>query len=157
MKNLIYFLSIVLFTACSRWIAPPYSNVEKLSGIRTGMSLPEVNNTLGIEPYDIYFKGNNDYIVIYSYRVKDRLMVMSGDFNNTIHSDISQNNGKDWYGDNYFCYVYFKNNKVRSLITDAGKLNSEEILIKNNNLLLIQKKKLGFYQKNDSTIFVPLK
>jgi len=158
MKWLIVILVIVTgFVGCSRWIAPAYTNVEKLNEIQIGMNLPQVTRVLGIEPYDIYFKGGSDFIVIYNYRVKDRLMEVSGDYHRTIHADISQSMGKEWYGKAYFCYVYFKDNQVKSLITDEGKLKSEDILVRNNNIYLIQEDQLGYYLENDSIIFVPMK
>lgn len=156
-KNLFIIIALLIITGCSRWIAPPYTNVDKLSTVKIGMNLQQVNNQLGIEPYDVYFRGDNDFIVIYNYRVKDRIMKVSGDYNNTIHSDISQTNGGDWYGEKYFCYVYFKDKKVKSIVTDEGKKKSEDILVKNNNLYLIQKDQIGFYEKNDTIIFVPMK
>src|SRR6056297_2127898 len=101
-KNIFIISALIIITSCSRWIAPPYTNVDKLSTVKIGMNLQQVNNQLGIEPYDVYFRGDNDFIVIYNYRVKDRLMKVSGDYNNTIHSEISQTNGGDWYGQKYF-------------------------------------------------------
>lgn len=156
-KTIITTIVIILFSGCSRWIAPPYTNVDKLSQVKTGMTLNQVNNILDIEPYDVYFKGDNNFIIIYNYRVKDRIMTVSGDFNNTIHSESSQSNGQEWYGERYFCYIYFKDNQVKSIVTDCGKLKSEDILIKNNNIYLIQKDELGFYERNDTIIFVPMK
>jgi hypothetical protein len=125
--------------------------------VQTGMTIQNVNTTLGIEPYDVYFYSDNNFIVIYNYRVKDRLMKVKGDYNNSIHSDSSQVNGEDWYGDKYFCYIYFKDNIVKSIVTDKGKEKSEDILVKNNNLYLIQKKQIGYFEKNDTIIFVPKK
>lgn len=151
------FIVAVFFAGCSRWIAPPYTNVERLTEIQPGMNLPQVTRALGIEPYDVYFKGDGDFVVIYNYRVKDRLMDVSGDFQRAIHADISQTMGKDWYGESYFCYIYFRDNQVQSLITDRGKLKSEDILIRNNNIYLIQEDQLGYYIENDSIIFVPMK
>jgi hypothetical protein len=156
MKNTIIIAVIFILTSCSRWIAPPYTNVDKLVNVKTGMTLTQVNTELGIEPYDIYFKGNDDFIVIYNYRVKDRIVTLSGDYNNLTHSDVSQNGGSEWYGEKYFCYVYFKDKKVKSIITDKGKQKSEDILVVNNNIILIQQDNLGFYEANDSIIFVPV-
>jgi hypothetical protein len=154
----IYIVTVIFaLSGCSRWIAPPYTNVDRLVNIKTGMTLAQVNTELGIEPYDVYFKGNDESIVIYNYRVKDRIVEVSGDYDNITHSEISQNNGKDWYGEKYFCYVYFKDKKVKSMITDRGKQTSEDILVKNNNIFLIQRDNLGFYESNDSIIFVPVK
>ena len=152
-QSIIVIIAIITISGCSRWIAPPYSNVEKLSSVKIGMNLQQVNSQLGIDPYDIYFKGNNNYVVVYNYRVKDRLMEISGNYNAEIHSENGQSNGKDWYGQNYYSYIYFFDNKVKSIITDVGKIKSEDILINKNNLYLIQKDKVGFYIKNDTTYF----
>jgi len=156
-NNMLLIIVMLSTISCSRWIAPPYTNVDKLSNIQIGATLQQVNNELGIEPYDVYYKGKEDFIVIYNYRVKDRIMKVSNDYENTIHSDISQTNGSEWYGEKYFCYIYFKDKKVKSIITDLGKTKSEDILVKNNNIFLIQKDKIGFYEKNDTIIFVPMR
>ena len=105
---------------------------------------------------DIYFKGEDGYIVIYNYRVKNRKMKVTGDPVNSLHDASSQSSGREWYGDKYFCYVYFQDQKVQSVITDRGKLKSEDILVKNNNIYLIQENKLGYYIENDSIIYVPM-
>ncbi|MDD4150835.1 MAG: hypothetical protein PHE33_12490 [Bacteroidales bacterium] len=156
-KNIFIFIAIILLTGCNRWIAPTYTNVEKLSNVKTGMTVQQVNEQLGIEPYDVYFKGNDDYVIMYNYRVKDRSMKFYNDYNNAIYNESSQNAGKDWYGQEYFCYIYFKDQKVKSIITDEGKKKSEDILIKNNNLHLIQKDEIGFYERKDTIYFVPVK
>jgi hypothetical protein len=154
MKHLII-ITIILFSACSRWIAPPYTNVDKLSEVQIGMNLASVNDVLGIEPYDIYFKGDNSFIVIYNYRVKDRNMTLSGNAGNSVHSEFSQTAGSEWYGESYFSYIYFQDGFIKSIVTDRGKIKSEDILVKNNNIYLIQKDRLGYYMQNDSIVFVP--
>jgi len=153
---IITILTFLFFTGCSRWIAPPYTNVDNISDIEIGMSLQQVNDVLEIKPYDVYFKGDDDYIVIYNYRVKDRILKISGNYEDMTHSELSQTSGAEWYGQKYFCYVYFKDSRVKSIVTDEGKRKSEDILIKNNNIFLIQKEQVGFYSKNDSIFFVPM-
>ena len=155
--SIIAIFAIIAFTGCARMIAPPYTNVEKVSSVKIGMNLQQVNSQLGIEPYDLYFKGDDHFVVIYNYRIKDRIMKVPGDFNTDTHTAYSQTDGKDWYGKNYVCYVHFMDKKVKSIITDEGKKKSENILIKNNNLYLIQKEQIGFYNNNDTIVFVRMK
>jgi hypothetical protein len=152
--NLFLLVLLFLLFGCSRWIAPPYTTVSILSKVEIGMNINQVKETLGIEPYDVYFTNEKDFVVIYHYRVKDRIMKISGNYNNDIHSENSQLAGKDWYGDDYLAYFYFKDESLKSIITDQGKELSENILIKNNNLFLIQRDELGYYQDNDTIIFI---
>ncbi len=135
--NLLILLVLILSSSCGKWIAPPYTNVDKILQIQPGMELQEVNIILEIEPYDVYIRRDNDFIVIYNYRVKDRRMKLSGPTKHTT-DETSQTAGTDWYGDSYYCYVYFQDNKVKSILTDEGLKKSEDILIKNNNILLME-------------------
>lgn len=131
------FLTLILLsTSCGKWIAPPYTNVDKILRIAPGMELQEVNLILEIEPYDVYIRRDNNFIVVYNYRVKDRRMKLSGHTKST-SDEASQTAGTDWYGDSYYCYVYFQDNKVKSILTDAGLKSSEDILVKNNNIYLM--------------------
>lgn len=134
---------LLIFTACRTWNSIPYTNVEKLSSLKIGMSINEVNKSLELKPYDLYLKGENGVVALYNYRVKKRKMKVLGKKSSSLHNEDSQTKGEDWYAERYYCYIYFKNNKLKSIITDRGKLKSEEILIKNNSIYLIQKKKLG--------------
>lgn len=153
MKYIYIIILLIITISCSELIIPPYTNVEKLADIKMGMSIEQVNSELGIEPYDVYFKGEGDFVVIYNYRVKNRLVNNSSNR----HNETSQTNGREWYGQAYFCYIYLNDNKVKSIITDEGKIKSENILIKNNNLFLIQKNEIGFHKfKKDSMVFTPI-
>ncbi|MFA8300934.1 MAG: hypothetical protein ACEPOV_12275 [Hyphomicrobiales bacterium] len=158
MKNIyIVIIALLFLSGCSRWIAPPYTNVDKLSAVKIGMALKEVNTELGIEPYDVYFKGKDGLVVLYNYRVKNKRINMIDDYNFLSSNKDTQAKEEDWYGKEYYCYVHFIDDKVKSIITDEGKVKSEDILIKNNNIYLIKKDKIGFYENNDTVIFIPMK
>jgi len=56
--------------------APKYTHVEKVLVLKPGMTQKEVNDTLGIGPYDInYSDSTGNHSLIYKYRVTDRKTV----------------------------------------------------------------------------------
>ena len=75
--NLIYtlILSGFLITSCSRSrfiVAPPFTDIEKISTIETGQSKDEVNKALGIQPYDLLYLNEGDFLCYYNYRLVGR-------------------------------------------------------------------------------------
>jgi len=145
-------LSIVL-SGCSNWIAPEYTDVSKLSHLKIGMSIDEVNSILGILPYDLYFnQGNNDIVAIYNYRKLERVQKVNDSWY-FIHSEASQRSGKLIYKDPSFCYIYFKNDKLKSLTTELGKKKGEIILVKNNNITVLNRSDISKSVNHNGTIF----
>jgi hypothetical protein len=139
---MILLLSMSILVGCASrtgWIAPPYTNVEKIVNVRPGMTLYEVNQTLGIDPFDVYYiYSDGSFIVIYNYRLKYRIMNESIIDKEPITSERAQTVGEPIYPDySSRLYVIFKDNIVQSLITDAGKENAEYILLVENNVQLL--------------------
>ncbi len=139
---MILLLSASLLVGCASrtgWIAPPYTDVDKILNVRPGMTISEVNLTLGIDPYDIYYiYADGSFILVYNYRLKDRMMDESTIDNVAITSELAQTVGEPIYRDySSRLYVKFKESIVQSLITDAGKENAEYILLVENNVQLL--------------------
>jgi hypothetical protein len=157
-KFYIFLLLCIALTACqtSEWIAPAYTDVPKLSKINAGMKVEDVNRALGIEPYNIYhIQEDGSSVLTYNYRIKDRKMTINAKnswdkkYQKTINGeDRAQTEGSTWYGSSYTAYILFQNGKVRSVITDAGRQDSEYLLITNNTIQLIAKD--GISDVNDS-------
>jgi hypothetical protein len=109
MKNTTIFIfwSCAIFTLFScgvkRFIAPPFTDLDRILKLRSGQNVEAVNNTLGIKPHDIvhcYKTGSK--ILIFNYRLKDRNMVLaSRSANQVVHSAEAQKDGENWYNLNY--------------------------------------------------------
>lgn len=152
MKKTIYTLVVIAFALSSctnRWIAPPFTEVSKIAEVKSGMSIREVNITLGIDPYDIYhIQEDGSSVLVYNYRHKDRRMPISSNPNQaerSIHTAEGQTSGEVWYGSTSRLYCLFTNGKLKSLITDAGRKDSEYILITQNDIQLVAKENINTY------------
>lgn len=172
MKSKIYLmtvLTVILSSCANRWIAPPFTEVSKIAEVKSGMSIREVNITLGIDPYDIYhIQEDGSSVLVYNYRRKDRRMPISSNPNQaerSIHTAEGQTSGEAWYGSTARLYCLFTNGKLKSLITDAGREDSEYILIIQNDIQLVAKEHINTYmssaaQSNPTTgqaqILIPL-
>lgn len=66
----------------------------------------------------------------------NRIRRISG-YNEYIHQDYSQSAGKTWYSKPSSFYLLYRNDKVSALITERGQGNSELLIQKNTNLLMI--------------------
>lgn len=157
MKKILYLSLVVMVVAlgsCSRYVAPPFTSLEKILVVKTGMSLNQVSATLAIEPYNIlHMNDNGEIIVTYNYRLKNRVMKVSttnrDEYNRQTRNEESQTAGNPWYDKTpRLLYVIFKDNKVQSFISDAGKSDSEYLLITNNNISLASKGRINSYDQS---------
>jgi hypothetical protein len=164
MKNINLFIlatSLIFIAGCSRYVAPPFTSVDKVVKVKTGMSMAEVSSTLGIEPYDAYFSQDDGFFVVtYNYRLKDRRMTIispfPGEREKKVRSEEAQLTGEIWYQRSYqTIYVFFKDGKMKSLITDNGRADGEFLLITNNNISFINKNQLSSYGDKEIKV-VPL-
>jgi hypothetical protein len=138
----ILLLSASLLIGCATrtgWIAPPYTNVNRILNVHPGMTLNDANRTLGIDPYDVYYiHSDGSFILVYNYRLKERMMNASSIMEETIRSEQGQTAGEPVYREfSSRLYVVFKDSIVQSLITDAGKENAEYLLLIENNIQLL--------------------
>jgi len=137
----------LLFSACSNvWIAPPYTDSEKIIGLKSSMSIDDVTSQLGIPPFDVYhLQEDGSTVLVYNYRLKNRRMSYGSDVQ--LHDEESQTAGKLWYSKKSFLvYVLFQDGKMKSLVTDAGRDDSEALLITNNSIELLSKDELDLYE-----------
>jgi hypothetical protein len=139
---MILLLSTSILIGCASrtgWIAPPYTNVDKILDVQPGMTISDVNLTLGIDPYDVYYiYADGSFILVYNYRLRERMMDNATIDRETTRSERAQTMGEPIYRDySSRVYVIFKDSIVQSLITDAGKENAEYLLLVENNVQLL--------------------
>ncbi len=136
----------ILFASCAKRVAPPYSTVEKIGKISPGMTASDVSSTLGIPPYDIYhMAGDGSTVHVYWYKLKQRKNTGCAVMENIGLADpfySKEENlavGASYYTTSHRVYVLYQNGKVSSLVTDAGREDSEDLLVQNNTIQFISK------------------
>lgn len=102
--------------------APKYTNVEKVLELKPGMSQSQVNEHLGIKPYDLdCFDSSGCHSLIYKYRVTDR---------KTVPFLLKETNGVKSKGKYMDLIAYYNAGdtvyKLESRITDS-KLNERRL------------------------------
>ncbi len=136
----------------SKWNAPTYTNVKKISELKPGMTLTQVNSKLGIQPYNMYMTDeNNNTIVLYNYRTLERKIVVDNDIRqHTQGNESSQTKGDLWYSStSSTIYILFADNKMKFLISDKGREEVEYLIIKDNTIRFIAKNDISsIYQEN---------
>jgi hypothetical protein len=75
--KIIYFLTAIILCGFSSCIvtAPRYTSVEKVFTLKVGMTKDEVNQALGITPYNISSISDSESVYLYKYRLTDRTTV----------------------------------------------------------------------------------
>lgn len=157
MKKYIYifctFIMFSLLESCSPKImfnskVPYYTTIDNLLKLKPGMTLSSVRNALGIDPHDILTiqSDGGANILVYNYRLLDRKLTRpSGDFLNKDyeHLELFQKEGEPWYnGEEKLAYLYFKDGKYKSMISDDGIRMSEFIMLMDNNLRILSSEDL---------------
>jgi hypothetical protein len=140
-RFLLLFLPLCL-GSCSRWIAPPYTSVDKMLNLEKGMNPNQVNETLGIKPYNILHRNDSTAVLEFYYRLKDRDLNNITNYNDFIHQERSQVGGKNWYTKPSKFYLLYEHDRLSTLITENGLENSDYLLLKNNNLMLVSQSDL---------------
>jgi hypothetical protein len=115
------FLVAVVFSSCSNIIVPYYTTVDKMTNVNPGMTKEKVVATLGVEPYEI-FHGIENGCEIHQFKYKHK-EVSHGTLNS--YSNIK---GTERFVDPSNVYVYYRDGKVESLVTDEGKKGGSMVL-----------------------------
>ena len=145
------FILSLLFVSCSRYIAPPYTSMDKVIQLKPGMSVESVGKTIGLEPYEIYVSdGDSKMTVLYKYRLKGRRMTVVSPSPNEreskIRSEDGQMAGELWYEKtSRTLYVTFDNGQMKSYVTSKGRFDGEALSFSNNNIKKINKEELNSY------------
>lgn len=138
--------TVILFSSCAKRIAVPYSTVEKIVKVTPGMSASDVSSTLGIPPYDVYhMAGDGSTVLIYNYKLKQRkntgcgLLESMGLADPFYSKEENLATGSSYYTKESKLYILLQSGKVTSLVTDAGREDSEDLLLANNTIQFISK------------------
>ena len=122
MKRILQLLLVTLvFSSCSNIIVPYYTTVDKMTKVNPGMTKENVVNTLGIEPYEI-FHGIENGCEIHQFKYKHK-EVSHGTLNS--YANIK---GAERFVDPSNVYVYYRDGRVESLVTDEGKKGGSMVL-----------------------------
>src|ERR1017187_192555 len=74
-KTLCIGFALMAAFSCSHYIAPPFTDVVKISQLKPAMKVKQVVDLLGIEPYDIYhMQETGAQMLCFNYRLKKRIM-----------------------------------------------------------------------------------
>lgn len=155
MKKLyLLFSLLILLGSCNRYIAPVFTDVERISQLRPNMSLKQMVDILGIEPYNIYnMQEDGSMVVVFNYRLKMRRVVAptfnQDEFNRQTTNDDSQTSGDEFYSKDYkTLYAIINDNKLVSYTTTDGIRTSEIVLLNSNNLNIISDQGSSTYQSD---------
>jgi hypothetical protein len=156
MKKHIYPLLVVtlLLVSCNRYIAPPFTDVTKISQLRNGMKLKQVQDVLGIEPYDIYhLQEQNLSIVTFNYRLKKRSIHVPtwnrDEIERQTTNDRSQTAGELYYEKDFkVLYVLLRDGELTSFLTSDGYTHSNNLIVSKNTINFVTEKQFHMY---DST------
>ncbi len=121
------FLMIIVFSGCIVK-GPKYSHVEKVMKLNNGMTLDEVNTTLGLKPYDLKsIDSVGNKVLLYKYRLTDR---------RTVPMFLKDTNGKEISSKFVDLYCTFSNeNKLTKLITTSSDSELKEQRLNINSLI----------------------
>ena len=120
MKNIVLlFITLLLTSSCASYkLVPNYVTSKELANVTIGSTKEEVRAVLGKTlPFDILAGWSND-CEVHQYKYKKpckTLPARDADLENGLTSGIQQ------YEEESDVYLVYKNGKLTSLITDAGK------------------------------------
>ena len=158
MQKITILFAVVLFStmACNRYIAPPFTDVDKISRVKTGMKLKQVIDILEISPYDVYhLQETGSAMYSFNYRLKERVIpittINQDERARLITNEDSQTKGTIRYNKKYkVLYILMKDNAVASMISTSGREQSENIIIQDNNIRFIDDSDFSIYESLDS-------
>lgn len=158
-KLAVMVLSLTTIFSCSRYVAPPFTDVSKVTQIKTGMKVKQVADILGIEPYDVFYtQETGAQVLSFNYRLKNRIMYIYNTVNHTevnrqTSDENSQKAGDTYYDKNYrTLYAMFnKEGDLTSYITTSGENDKGKLLVIDNTIKYFDEKNTtlvdSLYQK----------
>lgn len=143
--GIVLLLFCTFVTSCSNvFIGSPYTSVSKMSKLEGGMTVEQINSTLGIAPYDVYhLQEDGGTLLTYQYRKQYRKTNVGQEAQ--MHDQESQTSGRVWYKDPTRMYVFLKNNQMQALVTEAGIADGEGILIDNNTIQIVSQDDISLF------------
>ncbi|MEA3496690.1 MAG: hypothetical protein U9R42_11715 [Bacteroidota bacterium] len=135
-KKLLFLIIPLFFSSCSKWVVPNYTSVDKMINVEKGMDPQMVEETLGVQPYNILFKNDSIAIFEYNYRLKLREQNSFFQLKNSIHGKQSQKGGKSYFAEPSKFYILYQNNQFSTLVSTSSFVKSEYLLLKDKSLML---------------------
>jgi hypothetical protein len=140
----------LLITGCSVYVAPPFTDIMKLSQVKPAMKFKQVVDILGVEPYDIYHvQETGAMLASFNYRLKKRIMRVNtlnhDEYVRRTTNEDSQTAGDLYYEKDYkTAHVLFnKDGEMTSFITTDGVENSNLIVISGNTIQYADEKNIN--------------
>ncbi len=151
MKIVSALLICVTLASCSRYIAPPFTDVVKISQLKPNMKVKQVIDVLGIEPFDIYYmQETGSQMLSFNYRVKKRIMYVYNTVNylevqRQTSNEESQKSGDLFYDKKYqTVYAMFnKEGDLMSYLTTNGINNGAGLIINGNTIQYYDEKNIN--------------
>jgi outer membrane protein assembly factor BamE (lipoprotein component of BamABCDE complex) len=141
---------VLLLSSCAVYVAPPFTNIMKISQVKPGMKFKQVVDILGVEPFDIYHvQETGAMLTTFNYRLKKRIMKVNtlnrDEFVRQTTNEDSQTAGDLYYDKDYkVAHVLFsKDGEVTSFITSDGVENSNLIVITGNTIQYADEKNVN--------------
>lgn len=108
MNNTIFKVAVILIFLTSCIVqSPKYAKLEQVMTLQLGMSKEQVEEILGVKPYDLKMYNDTSNVFIYVYRVTDR---------KTLSFNTKTINGKEALGKYHQLAVsYSKDGKAKSI------------------------------------------
>ena len=144
--------AVLLIASCSqnRYIVqPPFTDVAKISSLKKGMTLSDVNSALGIAPFDMYVSDEGCSIYSFNYRLKERRIPVNNNVtfldrpgdptNKSVNSEDAQKFGTDYYSDPKQLFITFKDDKLLSVISSDGLQRASQIIAITGGLAALKK------------------
>lgn len=152
LRNILFAVIAATLFSCSGYvIAPSYTNVEKITSLKPGMTLEQVNQTLGNKPYDFYYgEDEGTTVVTYRYRrLNRRKKIDAAEFFTWIHTPVSQTDGETWYDDKGIAEikVRFMEGKFVSLISNEGMKYSYSTVLTDNDIRFIDDNEVSYIEQ----------
>lgn len=121
-------------------VSPPFTTSDQIVNLRAGMTMDEVNNTLGIAPYEVLSNVEGEVWTSYHFRVKNYIVPVTSfaqGLDNagpnrkptTVDDLSSQNMGNLQFGEWGTLFVHFSDGKFKSAISEKGKSMGNEVQI----------------------------
>jgi len=162
-KVLFLSLTILMAVSCSRYIAPPFTDVTKISQLKPNMKVKQTIDILGVEPYDIfYMQETGAQMLSFNYRLKKRIMYVYNTVNylevqRQTSNEESQKAGDLYYDKKYqTVYAMFsKEGDLVSYLTTNGVSAGSSLIVTGNTIQYIDEKNVNMLDSNYNKTFNP--
>lgn len=140
----------LFFGSCAVYVAPPFTDVMKITQVKPKMKFKQVVDILGVEPYDIYHvEESGAMLATFNYRLKKRIMkpntLNRDEFTRQTTNENSQTAGDLYYEKDYktLHVLFSKDGEVVSYLTSDGIDFSNLIVITGNTIKYANEKEVN--------------